>query len=252
MRLLSSNGDGMTLTEISAMLALPKSSVFDIVHTLTEEGFLECPDPRRKTYRIGPELFRIGHSYLAGASLDSIARPILTELNRQVNETVFLALRSGKHDFVYIMKFLSDAEFQTAYSVGSVRHLLSTALGKAILAALPDDQALAAVTPEMYSDCSIPDIYDSISLLSFLNKSRSMGFVVDATSENSHAALPVAAPILDIDNQVVGAASIVARADRSTEERIHRLGKLVESAALRISNGLGYMKNDLYAAAIRR
>ncbi|MBQ2751441.1 MAG: hypothetical protein IJF25_02605, partial [Oscillospiraceae bacterium] len=157
-----------------------------------------------------------------------------------------------KHDFVYIMKFLSDAEFQTAYSVGSVRHLLSTALGKAILAALPDDQALASVTPQMYSDCSIPDIYDSISLLSFLNNARRMGYVVDATSENSHAALPVAAPILDIDNQVVGSISIVARADRSPEERIKKLGKLIESAALRISNGLGYMKDDLYAIALHK
>ena len=34
LRLLASHSSGMTLTELSNALSIPKSSVFDIVHTL--------------------------------------------------------------------------------------------------------------------------------------------------------------------------------------------------------------------------
>lgn len=251
LRLLAAHREGMTLTEISSTLNLAESSVFDIVHTLTSEGLLESLGPNQRAYRIGLEAFRIGYSYLQGTSLDSVARPVLEELNHRINETVFLAMRSGKSHFVYTMKFLSDSEFQTVYSVGAVRHLLSTALGKAILAALPNEQALDAVTEEMYTDCSIPDIYDSTSLLIYLNKVRNLGYAIDYTAENSHAARPVAAPLLDVNNQVIGAISIVAMSAHTSDQRVHELGTLVKQTALKISNGLGYLQSDLYAAAKR-
>ena len=249
LRLLSQHPDGLTITEICKALSLPKSTVFDIVHTLEAEKYLESSSARPFAFRIGLDAFRIGYTYLKGANLDSIARPVLQELNRKVNETVFLAMRSGPSHFVYTMQFLSDAEFQTIYSVGAVRHLLSTALGKAILAALPNEQARNCVTPEMYANCSIPAIYDDASLLSFLEISRKQGYVIDDTSENSHPARPVAAPLLDANNQVIGSISIVAMTAHTSDDRIRELGQLAQSTALRISNGLGYMKDDLYAFA---
>jgi len=249
LRLLAQHPDGLTITEICKSLGLAKSTVFDIVHTLEAEKYLEPSPSRPFAFRIGLDAFRIGYAYLQGANLDSVARPILQELNRMVNETIFLAIRSGPSHFVYTMKFLSDAEFQTIYSVGAVRHLLSTALGKAILAALPNDQALICVTPEMYADCSIPAIYDEASLLTFLDMSRKQGYVIDDTSENSHPARPVAAPLLDANNQVIGSISIVAMTAHTSDERVQELGRLAQSTALRISKGLGYMKDDLYAFA---
>ena len=249
LRLLAQHPQGLTITEICKTLGLAKSTVFDIVHTLETERYLEPSSSRPFAFRIGLDAFRIGHSYLEGTNLDSVARPILQDLNRTVNETVFLAMRSGPSHFVYTMKFLSDAEFQTIYSVGAVRHLLSTALGKAILAALPNNQVLNCVTPEMYTDCSIPAIYDETSLLAFLDMSRKQGYVVDDTSENSHPARPVAAPVLDANNQVIGSISIVAMTAHASDDRVRELGLLAQSTALQISNGLGYMKSSLYAGA---
>lgn len=249
LRLLASHSSGMTLTEISSSLSIPKSSVFDIVHTLKHIGYLEVGSDRLHTYRLGLEAFRIGYAYLDGTSLDSVARPQLTELCHRSGETVFMAVRSGKSNFVYVMKFLSDSELQTVYSVGAVRHLLSAALGKAILAALPDDQVLDAVTEEMYRSCSIPSIHDPASLLAFLGDARKKGYVTDETSENSHSVIPVAAPVLDVDGRVLGAISIVAMTLHTSGDRLQTLGGMVRDTALNISHSLGYMGNDLYALA---
>ena len=246
LRLLACHSDGMTLTELSNALSIPKSSVFDIVHTLEHVGYLEVCNERLHTYRLGLEAFRIGYAYLDGTSLDSVARPQLTDLCHRSGETVFMAVRSGKSNFVYVMKILSDSDLQTVFSVGAVRHLLSAALGKAILAALPNDQVLDSVTDEMYRSCSIPTIHDSTSLLEFLDSARKKGYVADATSENSHSAIPVAAPILDVDNHVLGAISIVAMSLHVSEERLQTLGAMVHDTALKISHSLGYMGNDLY------
>lgn len=251
LRLLACHSSGMTLTELSNTLSIPKSSVFDIVHTLEHVGYLEVSNDRLHTYRLGLEAFRIGYAYLDGTSLDSVARPQLTDLCHRSGETVFMAVRSGKSNFVYVMKILSDSDLQTVFSVGAVRHLLSAALGKAILAALPNDQALDAVTDEMYQSCSIPAIHDAASLLEFLDSARKKGYVADATSENSHSAIPVAAPILDVDNHVLGAISIVAMSLHVSDERLQTLGTMVRDTALKISHSLGYMGNDLYMLSRR-
>lgn len=249
LRLLSENSDGLTITEICKSLSLPKSTVFDIVHTLEHEKFLELSPHRPYAYRLGLEAFRVGYSFLNGATLDAVARPILEKLSQRINETVFMASRSGEHKVVYLMKFLSDSELQTISAVGSVRHLLSVAMGKAILAALPQNEAFAAVTEEMYATCSIPEIHDEPSLAAFLSEARELGYVIDRTAENSHLVSPVAAPVLDIDGKVLGAVSIVAISESKTPEQIHALGKLIQDTALEISHRLGYSKEDLYAAA---
>ena len=249
LKLLSANADGLSITEISKTLNQAKSTVFDIVHTLDEHGLIEPSRKRPFAYQIGLELFRLGYSYMNETSLDSVARPILEQLSQDINETVFMALRSGQNNVVYTMKFLSNSELQTVSNVGSVRHFLSVALGKAILAALPDSEALACVTEEMYRTSSIPEIYDAESLISFLDAVRERGYVIDSTPENSHFVRPVAAPILDLDNHVLGAVSIVAISEFKTEEQIHKLGKAIQKAALEISHRLGYQSIDLYAAA---
>lgn len=249
LNLLSNSSEGMTLTQISHSLSFPKSSVFDIVHTLLSKEIIEVSSEGEKSYRIGVESFKIGSSYLKHKTFDSVARPILSNLNSKTDETVYMALRSGKNDFVYVMKFKSDSEYQTIFSVGDVRHLLSAALGKAILAALPDETALDCVTEEMYEKSSIPDITDPASLIEYLHKARKDGYAVDATTENSAFACPVAAPILNIDEQVIGAISIVVMKNPTSGKRIQTLGKLVQDAAIEISKRLGYMREDLYYLA---
>ena len=51
-----------------------------------------------------------------------------------------MAVRCGMTDLVYIMKFISDSEFQTVYSVGDVRPMLSLGMGKAMLSAMTDEE----------------------------------------------------------------------------------------------------------------
>lgn len=247
LKLISQHSEGLTLAQIVKALELPKSSVFSIVHSLQELGMLRVAQGPVPIYQIGIETLKLGLSYLSGSSLDTVARPILSKLCHDTNETAFLSVPSGQTDIVYVMKFLSDSEYQTKYSVGDVRPFLSLAMGKAILSAMPDQQIRTIITSEQFASCSIPSITDMESLLDYVHHTRQLGYAVDATDENAHFASPVAAPVLDISSTPVAAISLVIMKDPADKARVHALGQRVNAAALEISRGLGYLQESLYS-----
>lgn len=246
LQLISKHKEGLTLTQIVKLLNLPKSTVFNIVHSLVSLGMLSTTNINAPVYHLGIEAFKIGLSYINGTSIDSVARPILSNLCHELNETVFMSVRSGQADLVYIMKYLSDAEYQTISSVGTVRPMLSVSMGKAMLATMPDSEITRIIPEEMFAECSIPSITDYDSLLSYIHQTRKLGYAVESTAENPQLASPVSAPVLDINGELVGAISIVIMHDPMNMDRVHELGRKTNATALKISKGLGYLHNDLF------
>ena len=246
LKLIARNSQGLTLAQIVRELGYPKSTVFNIIHTLQEEGMLSTTGELVPVYRLGVEALQVGLSYLRQTSLDAAARPVLSRLCSQTNETVFLSVRSGSADLVYVMKYLSDSESQTVSSIGTVRPLLSVAMGKAMLCALSDAQVAAEVTPAMLSACSLPELRNMDSLLAWLREARKAGFVTEDTSENPHYATTVAAPVLEVGGQLAGAVSVVIMHDPRDSGRIRAMGEMVKAAAMEISRGLGYSGENLY------
>lgn len=244
--LIAQSNQGLTLSQIVRELGYPKSTVFNIVHTLCEQGMLTTTGDVVPTYLLGTKALQVGLSYLRQTSLDAAARPVLSRLCSQINETVFMSVRSGTADLVYVMKYLSDSEYQTICSIGTVRPLLSVAMGKAMLCALNDDRIKAEVTPQMLDACSIENIRNMDALLDWLQKAREAGFVIEDTSENPHSATTVAAPVLDINRQPVSAISAVIMHDTQDSDRIREIGELVKAAALEISRSLGFLGESLY------
>lgn len=247
LQLISKHKEGLTLTQIVKSLNFPKSTVFNIVHSLVALEMLSTTNTSTPVYRLGIEAFKIGLSYINNTSLDSIARPILSSLCHELNETVFMSVRSGHTDLVYIMKYLSDAEYQTISSVGTVRSMLSVSMGKAMLATMPDDEIIRIIPQEMFTECSIPTITDHHSLLEYIHQTRQLGYAMESTAENPQLASPVAAPVLDINGKLVGAISIVIMHDPLNMQRVHELGQKTNATALKISKNLGYMCDDLFS-----
>ena len=252
LKLVAANKDGLTLSQIVRELDLPKSTVFNIVRSLVQLDMLRVTEDKLPTYRLGVESLKLGLSYLSSTSLDTAARPVLSALCRDTNETVFMSVRSGDTDLVYIMKYPSEMEFQTICSVGTVRHMLSVAMGKAMLSTMRDEEIRGIITPDMFCKCSVPAITDIPSLLEYIHKTQSLGYAVEATIENPQFASSVAAPVLDLDDQLVGAVSIVIMSDPYNMNRVTALGKRVNAAALEISRNRGYMKDSLYSSSGRK
>ncbi|MBQ2756774.1 MAG: IclR family transcriptional regulator [Oscillospiraceae bacterium] len=245
LKLISQNRNGMTLSQIVKSLNLPKSTVFNIVHTLVETGMLKSTGDSAPVYKLGVESLRLGLSYLKSSSIDTVARPILYKLGEDTGETACMSVRTGESEVVYIMHFPSDRIYHK-YTVGDTRHILSLAMGKAMLSAMTDDEICSVITPDMLDNCSIPSVKDMPSLLEYIHNAQKIGYCEEATDENVYFARPVAAPVLGVDGALVGAISLVIMHDADNNERIKELGQRVSAAALEISHGLGYLGSSLY------
>ncbi|MDR1533736.1 MAG: helix-turn-helix domain-containing protein, partial [Planctomycetota bacterium] len=85
--LLAKENKSLTLKEISDALALPKSSAFELAHTMLGRGFLEQDENRK--FRLGLKAFEIGSAYLKRIDIVQAAKPYLEALAKLVDDTVF-------------------------------------------------------------------------------------------------------------------------------------------------------------------
>ncbi|MEU8774199.1 IclR family transcriptional regulator [Streptomyces sp. NPDC048606] len=128
------------LADLTTAAAVPKSSTFRILASLVEQDFVRVDGDSR--YTAGPRLRALA-ARVGAAEPASIER-ILADLHRATGQTVHLALRTGE-TLTYIRKVEGDQPIRTASRIGMRMPLHSTAIGKSLLAHLPDEEVDAIV-----------------------------------------------------------------------------------------------------------
>jgi len=143
LELLSSSEHGLKISEVSRALGISKSTVHGIAAALEDQGAV-IRDSRTKRYTPGLTLFELGQRAYARFDLKDVARPFMERLMATTDETVFLGVRNGDH--VSILDSVdSSGELKITSPVGTRIPLTAGATGKAILAALPPEEASALV-----------------------------------------------------------------------------------------------------------
>jgi len=138
----------LTQTEISEWLGLPLPTVHRLTAVLAERGYLER-DPRTRRFRLGLEVARLMPPLLSGLRLPELARADVTRLAADTGETVNLAvLQDG--EIVYLLSESGGRLLSTQAPIGLRLPAHCTALGKCLLAQLPEETARDAAGPEPY------------------------------------------------------------------------------------------------------
>lgn len=190
------------LTDVMAAAAVPKSSTFRILASLIEQGFVRSEGESR--YGVGPRLRGLS-ALVSGGEPASIER-ILRELREATGQTVHLALHTGG-TITYIRKLESDQPFRTASRIGMRMPLHTTAIGKSILARLPEDEVR-----ELLSTAGMPrrtpqTLTTPEALEAELTTVRAQGFAVD-DEENEPTIRCLGAAIPGPTGRPVGGVSI--------------------------------------------
>ncbi len=241
--LLAESDMGLTQTEISTTLDLPKSSTFDLLNTLIEKDYIEYTE-RSRTYKLGPKLISIGFAALGKADLLTVARPFLEQLSETCAETVFLAVPSVP-DIVYLDRVESQGSITTGARVGTKRPMYCTGIGKAILASFSDvelEQVWANSEIKQYTKQTITDLD---TMKQEMNESRKRGYSID-NCEGEGEIYCFAVPLRDYTNEVIGAISIASLYSRMNEERRLKFVTNLVKTGLAISKRFGYFKSSLY------
>lgn len=229
----------LTLTEITKATNLNKTTVYRILTTLENTGYL-IRDSETKRYRPGLKVLQLGFASISSLEVRQVARIYLKQLSEQVGETVSLSVLDGP-DIIYVDRVRNQGIVGVVLGMGSRLPAHCASMGKAMLAHLPPDelrQYLDQVNPE---PCTQKSLVERQALEMELDLVRKQGYATN-DEELEIGLRAVAAPIWDNSDRAVAAVNITGSVSSVSQERL--VGELAESVrqtAAQISQALGYM-----------
>jgi IclR family transcriptional regulator, KDG regulon repressor len=220
---------GLTNAEISAHFDVPTSTTSYILCRLEREGYLRR-DPANGRYEMGLKIVALSHGALRDMGLRRIAEPILHRLSSETKTSALIGvLERGRVMIVDKVEKPDLARIDIDIGVRYPAH--STALGKVLLAHLPERQIL-----NLFDHYGLPKIspktIDSRSrLLEELKTVQKQGYAA-SDGELYLGIRAVAAPIFDAGGEVSAAVSATGVTVSVEEETV--INK-VKAAAREIS-----------------
>jgi len=232
------NRDGeCSLADLCTEMKLHKSTVHRLAMVMEQHRLVE-KNPDTGRYRLGLRLFEFGSKAIAAMDLRGRARPYLDRLQRQFGETVFFCILDDGQVF-YVEKVESQQSVRTACTVGSRAPAYCTAVGKAMLAELAEQEVLDVIRRWGLKAVTANTITSAAALKAELRAVRSRGYAID-DEEKEEGLRCVSAAVRGHSGKLFAAMSVSGPAFRLTKERIPEIGQAVMQAANELSEELGY------------
>jgi DNA-binding IclR family transcriptional regulator len=226
---------GLPLGQLTARLKMPKATVFRILATLESRGYLD-----RSTagdYRIARKLLELNGEDTSAQALIRAARGPMEKLLETCRETLNLGVLDGGEVLV-IETLESPQSVRMSSKIGNRRYPHSTALGKVLLAGLPEREALRIMKMRGLPKFTENTLTSARALVIELEKVRQQGFALD-NRENEEDGRCIAAPVFGAGRNVVGAVSISGPIPRMTVSRARGFVKQLCGACEEISSAMG-------------
>jgi IclR family acetate operon transcriptional repressor len=241
---LAKSAEGVSLAELSATVAAPKSSLLGILRSMVASGYMEHG---HGLYRLGPKSFRLAADILAVRRFPALVRPILQGLAANSGETVFLVVLDRAAQRVTYADII-DSPSPVRYTVptGTTRPLYVSAGGQMLLAYQEPAWIDAYIRAVRLEPLTPRTITDPEQLRARLIAIRREGFAI-SLGETVPGAAGLAAPIFNADGSVVAGLLSGAPIDRF-EQELPELQRLLREAAARAAGIAHALVDDTDAA----
>ncbi len=230
----------LDLDAICERTQLPKSTVFKILAVLQARGYVEKSQANGK-YRIGFQAYEVGNRYLAGLTVFEVVHPVLKELAaRFPTSSAHLAVLSPTETRIVYLDIVSLNIYLSLVPVGSHYPAHSTALGKCLLASLPEpelERRLAQISMPRLTPNTVTDL---ATLREQLEQIRQQGYSID-DEETSLGYLCVAFPVLDRRGVTIAAIS-TSHVKELMHDDLATVIAEMRHAASKINRSLGYVE----------
>ena len=232
----------VTLVAICRGLGLPKTSVYQILNTLCERGYL-LYSPVDGTYCLSLRFFSLGNRALLNVDIRLEAQPLLYELMMEARQTCHLGILEG-HEAIYLAKAFYEGSAVVNSWVGKRLNLQTTAMGRVLLAWRPAAEALELLRRNPPGQLTPNTVADPQEYLRGLAQVRQRGWA-EENGENRVGIRCVAAPVRDVTGQVVAAVGISGLAAEITDDALPPLSEKLCQAADKLSQRLGHRQAAL-------
>lgn len=192
-----------SLSQLSAKLGMTKASLFRLMATFESHGYVERAQGSSE-YKLGLAAFEVGQKLLSRMTLLHKARPVMAQLVRQCNETVYLVVQRDD-DALFIEMADNDQKVKVVSLNGRRFPLDSCAAGKTLLAF--DEETNQERNKQQPQD--------------ELEHCRKQGYSLDRDGIGEGSTC-IAVPLRNADDQPCGCLAMVGPSFRMDEERIKK------------------------------
>ena len=231
----------LTGAELARRLDAPRASVFRLLHTLEQLGYVERVGDAA-TYRLGIAVLRLGFEYLASMELTEHGRPVLDALRDATGYAAHLVVRDGA-EVVFIAKAPGHQASFHSIQVGARLPAHATVLGRATLGGL-DTAALTGIfgtAPLKAYTAQTPATLKKLKAM--IDADRTRGFGVSEGGYETGIST-IAAPVLNERGLVGAAVSITIPAQQIEAARLSGLAKHVCAAAAQLSQRIRHLPQN--------
>lgn len=236
LRYIVDHPDGLSIRAASRSLGYSPATVQKLIQALKAQGYV-VQDQLTERYHLGPEAVQLGLTALSRLEIRRTARPHLEALSSESGETVFLGIARGNHA-IYIDKVVSTQPIRMDAPLGIERPYNCTAVGKALLAGMPDEALERLAADGAFEQRTERSISEVGALRAEMERVRAQEWARDDEEYISGAGC-VAAPVRDHEGRVVAALTVSGPAGR-VGEGLERIMAQVKACAAAISEEMGY------------
>lgn len=218
--------NGARVTELSSELGYSKGTIHSHLATLLNREYVA---KRGNVYRLGLRFLKLGQVVADRIEFYDIIKEELEDMVEQCGELSQFAIEEhGKA--VYLHKAEGDKAVQTASTVGAREYMHCIALGKAILAHMPEERVDEIIDTHGLPKYTERTITSQPELKDELQEIRERGYAYD--DEEKIDGLRCVAAVVKPHDELIGAVSVSGPASRMEGKRYREeIPNLVTRAA---------------------
>ena len=221
---------------IASRLDLPRSTVYHLLSTLQEHGFV-MHLPEEKRFGLGLAAIELSSAYARQEPLARLGRPLVASLVDRLGHSCHLAVPHGR-DVLYVIEERAPRAPALVSDVDVRLPMQLTASGRAILAALPKAQVRALFPSRdafTHRRADVDGIDRYSKLRTVLEDTQTRGFAIERGSVTEGFA-SVGVPVLDHRGWPVAAIAVTFPERAMADERLPEVAAEVKRVAETLSS----------------
>jgi DNA-binding IclR family transcriptional regulator len=237
--LIAQHPEGLTIQEMVNILEQPKTSIYRIVCSLEEMGYLR-KILQSNSFVLTRKMFKIGLSTLGTTTIIEHAYDPMRRLRDSLRETVVLGTLMGTK-IVILEQVIGSHHFSFILKPGMGVCLHASAPGKVFLANIEDWERDSILSKIEFTKFTSNTIVNESDFLNELECVKVSGYGIDRGEELSGVRC-IGAPIYNMAGKIAASVWISGPAERLSDTSIAEYSREVIACANEISDKLGYMK----------
>jgi DNA-binding IclR family transcriptional regulator len=237
LELLAGSSQGLTIQEMVDRMKHSKTSVYRMVCSLEEMGYLRKEESTGRFLHTR-KMFRLGLATMGMAAVTEYAYEPMRRLRDALKETVVLGMLE-RNRVVIMDQVLGSHHFSFIVKPGMEICLHASAPGKVLLAYLDPEERNDILGVIEYTAYNSRTITSREALEAELDRTRTDGFGLDWGEELAGVHC-IGAPVFNAEGKVVAAIWITGPSERISKETRSEYGAKVRAYADMISHKMGY------------